>query len=160
VRTILVGEAPPQWRGEDTPDSLPFSGPSGKRFSDMLGVDVTEAFETRNLLSKWPGKAAKGSKFPLELARTGAQDLVQELEQREYRPRLLLCGTRVANAFRMKDFPQLEWHIRTLYAPMGVTFFIALVPHPSGVNRTWNDPVKADAVRKFLVAEYERSQRG
>lgn len=82
MRTILVGEAPPQWRMKDTPTSLPFSGLSGKRFSNMLGVDVTEAFETRNLISVWPGKNNKGSLFPLALARAGVRDLVRELEER------------------------------------------------------------------------------
>src|SRR5687768_3508028 len=100
---------------KDTPTSLPFSGASGKRFSDMLGVDVTEAFETRNLLSVWPGKNNKGSLFPLQPARVGVRDLVHELGERQrLEPqlryiRLMLCGTRVQAAFRLRDLPQLEW---------------------------------------------------
>ncbi len=163
MKTILVGEAPPQWRPKDTPTSLPFSGASGKRFSDMLGVDVTEAFETRNLLAVWPGKDKKGSLFPLPLARVGARWLVRELEERYLRdmghnPRLLLCGTRVQAAFRLRDLPQLEWFAIMLPGSALVTFNIAIIPHPSGVNRAWNDPIKTEEVKRFLVDEYHRSQ--
>lgn len=158
MKTILVGEAPPKSRMVDTPESVAFSGASGKRFSDMLGVDVTEAFATMNLLKRWPGTTGKGSSFPLGRARQSATMLVNRLPPSN---RLILAGGRVANAFRIAHLPQLEWHTTMLGPPVTLTTFkVAVIPHPSGVNRAWNDPAITEAVKRFLVAEYERTQHG
>jgi uracil-DNA glycosylase len=164
MRTILVGEAPPQSRPRDTPTSLPFSGASGKRFSDMLGVDVTEVFETRNLISIWPGKSSKGSLFPLALARAGMRDLMRELETRQLShpqlapSRLILAGTRVATVFHANNLPRLEWHTVWFAASMVLPYEISIIPHPSGVSRAWNDPDMVERVQRFLLEEKERME--
>ena len=36
----------------------------------------------------------------------------------------------------------------------------AVAPHPSGVNRWYNDPANVVAARDFFRAEFERSRRG
>lgn len=133
----------------------------------MLGVDVTEVFETRNLISIWPGKSAKGSLFPLGLARAGMRDLVRELEERYLLsshptpplPRLILAGQRVAAAFLLRDLPQLEWVTTALSGSTVVLpVNLAIVPHPSGVSRAWNDPDMVERVQRFLLEEKERME--
>lgn len=156
MKTLLVGEAPPKSRMRDTPTSLPFSGAGGRRFSNMLGEDVTQVFETRNLIAVWPGAGSKGSLFPLPRARAGLHDLMKTLELQT--PRLILAGQRVATAFRLRDLPQLEWHTATYERYFTVvTYEVAIIPHPSAVNRTWNDPVATERVRDFLLREKERT---
>lgn len=54
---------------------------------------------------------------------------------------LLLLGTKVCAAFGIERPEWLEWYARALWTPM-IAF-----PHPSGLNRWWNDPANAEAAR-------------
>lgn len=108
MKTVLLGEAPPKSRMRDTPESRPFSGNSGKRFSEMIGEDVVRVFDTRNLLSEWPGPANKGSKFPTVAAHQGARRLLLTLPKEG--ARIILCGGRVAKAMSLSWIKSLQWH--------------------------------------------------
>lgn len=160
MKTLLIGEAPPRSRMRDTPTSLPFSGAAGRRLSDLIGQDITQAFETRNLIHTWPGASHHGSLFPLSRARSGAIELFRSMPHIS-ETRMILAGGRVAKAMKMSHLPQLEWKLRRVKfkaAPEGTFWvwrdvWVARIPHPSGVNREWNDPKVAEAVRAFLLEE-------
>lgn len=158
MKTILLGEAPPKSRPKDTLQSRPFSGNSGRRFSEMIGEDVVTAFDTRNLLSEWPGPASKGSKFPLAAAELGAHRLLRTLPSEGNR--IILCGGRVAKAMSLRWMVPLGWYSVSWQWPKYVQAKAILIPHPSGVNRQWNDPKISEAVKRILLAEVERMKSG
>lgn len=158
MKTILLGEAPPRSRPKDTLESRPFSGASGRRFSEMIGEDVVTAFDTRNLLPEWPGPASKGSKFPVMAAQMGAHRLLRTLPSDG--TRIILCGSRVARAMSMRWLPLLIWRNVAWQSPRFVHASVILIPHPSGVNRQWNDPEVSEVVKRILLAEVERMKNG
>lgn len=159
MKTILLGEAPPKSRPRDTPESRPFSGASSRRFSDMIGEDVVKAFDTRNLLSEWPGSTGKGSKFPLAAAQAGAHRLLRTLPSEG--TRIILCGRRVARAMSLRWLAlNFGWYNVSWQYPTYVQARAILIPHPSGVNRQWNDPKVSEAVKRILLAEVERMKSG
>lgn len=95
-----------------------------------------------NLLGRWPGPQGKGSAFPLAEARAAALAL-----DVAGRARVLLAGRRVAAAWPWRaPSDYLRWEA----GPGGV--LLAVIPHPSGVNRWWNEPEHRDAARRFLRA--------
>lgn len=146
-RPLIVGEAP------SMRTSRPFAGRSGERLADLAGVPLEQLrsrFRLVNLLAYWPGPSAsgKGSAFPLAEARSRAGETPLP-------PGSLLCGRRVAQAFGLGRAPFLEWVEgdarggRTNGAGRP-TARVAVIPHPSGVCRWWNDPENVDAARRFL----------
>lgn len=158
MRTILLGEAPPKSRMRDTPESRPFSGNSGRRFSEMIGEDIVKAFDTRNLMSEWPGPASKGSKFPMLAAQVGAARLLRTLPSEG--GRIILCGQRVARAMSLRWMVPLRWYSVSWQSPRYIQARAILIPHPSGVNRQWNDPELTEIVKQILLAEVERMKSG
>ena len=135
VKPLIVGEAP------SMRTSRPFAGRSGERLAELAGTSlesIRDRFRLVNLLGHWPGPDAsgKGSAFPMEQARPAAATL-----------RLpggsLLCGRRVAAAFGLANAPYFAW--RDVDGRR-----VAVIPHPSGVSRWWNDPANVDAARSFL----------
>lgn len=158
MKTILLGEAPPKSRPRDTPESRPFSGASGRRFSEMIGEDVVKAFDTRNLLPEWPGAASKGSKFPMMAAQIGAHRLLRTLPRDG--TRIILCGSRVARAMSLQWMVSLRWYRVSWQSPRYIQARAIFIPHPSGVNRQWNDPEVVEAVKQVLLAEVERMKSG
>lgn len=157
MKTILLGEAPPKSRPKDTPESRPFSGNSGRRFSEMIGEDVVQVFDTRNLLSEWPGPASKGSKFPMAAAQRGADRVIRTIPSGA---RLVLCGSRVARAMSLQWMEPMRWYTVSWQSPRHVWARAILIPHPSGVNRQWNNPEVHEVVKRILLAEVERMRSG
>lgn len=124
----------------------------------MIGDDVVRVFDTRNLLSEWPGPASKGSKFPMAAATLGAHRLLRTLPSDGNR--IILCGSRVAKAMSLQWVTPLRWFNVSWQSPRYVQACVILIPHPSGVNRQWNDPEVAQVVRRILVKEVERMSSG
>jgi len=117
-------------------------GVSGRRLSDLSGVPVAEWADLANLLSAWPGYAAhKGDRFPLPAARAAADRLMRTNRQHRV---LLLLGRGVAQAFGLDDLPFFKW--RRLAGGR----LVAVVPHPSGVSRWWNEAPRRVTAREFL----------
>lgn len=122
----------------------PFAGRSGDRLADLLGAaslrDLRDRYRLVNLLGYWPGPSpsGKGSAFPLDEARRAAETL-------PLADGSLLCGRRVAQAYGLARVPFLEW-----IDARGRR--VAVIPHPSGVSRWWNDPENVRRARIFLEA--------
>lgn len=144
MRLLIVGEAPSRLVSE------PLTGPSGRRLSELMGIEhgeMLERFERTNLLADWPGRDGHGSAFPLLLAMSRA------LELREGPwDAFLLLGKRVAAAFGFRaDVRYLAWY------EMADRRF-AVLPHPSGVNRWFNEPANRAQARRFLRSVVRQSQ--
>lgn len=138
MKTVLVGEAP----ARTTVGAPPFSGASGRRLRELSGLPkLRDGFDTFNLFDRWPGPAAKGSTFDARLAREAARDLHPRLRER----RVVLVGRRVAEAFRLGQMPYLRWE-----RDVGGFAEVAVLPHPSGVVRWWNESANVEAARRFL----------
>ena len=151
---LLIGEAPP-------PSGLgplgPFDCDSGDKLAGLLTEaaapngpawtreEALAAFERVNVLERWPGKAGKGSRFPVAEARQGANAIVGRLLVGQ---RVVLAGKRVASAFG-------------LLAPIGAwvnvrgTHF-TVIPHPSGSTRDYNCALTRVAAGSALLRAIER----
>jgi uracil-DNA glycosylase len=142
-KPLIVGQAP--GRGAD--GCVPFSeGPTLRRMADLCGVSRDEfpaMFDLVNLIDYWPGRAGDGDAFPMAEARERAAAMSVA-----GRPLVLLAGRAVERAFGLRRGDWFE--VRDLRgAPC------AVVPHPSGRNRWWNDARRvADgrlAMRRVMV---------
>lgn len=97
-------------------------------------------FARSNVLSAWPGASCvKGAAFPLGQARIRAA----LLSRRFVRGRtVVLLGFRTARAFGVRGGYFTRVRIR------GAD--VVVVPHPSGVNRWFNDPDNVTKMRRFM----------
>lgn len=138
IRTIIIGQAPSRLSEADEP----LSGRSGKRLAELCGVpfpDFLSAFERLNLHERWPGKAGKGDAF--DRAEAGRRAFV--IHHSVGRRRMIFLGWNVARAFGFTGrAPLLTWIPNEPQT-------VAISPHPSGVNRWWNDPANLERARRF-----------
>ncbi len=119
-------------------------GSAWRRFGEPNGFSVEE-FAVRtdriNVFDEWQGKKGKGDRFPMGEARQRAWAIRRTLGKRRC---VIFLGQRVAAAFRMKFDP---FKIR----PDSMNFFrYATCPHPSGINRWWNEPGNARRAAEFF----------
>lgn len=98
-----------------------------------------------NVLEEWPGAGRKGSKFPLTDARHAAAALLDELADDPPRV-VLLAGARVAHSFNLRPG---RWSYFSTAMRSPETEFV-VVPHPSGVNRWWNQRLNAASAAAYL----------
>lgn len=131
MRPLVVGEAP--GRGGGSPlDSAAFSAklPALRQFSRV------------NVLDFYPGRDGKGALFPDRDAVKGAIYLERHVSKQ--RP-MIFMGTRVAWAFGLlrREYRFCEW--RQWRGRQ-----VAVIPHPSGIVRWWNDPANRERAAAFL----------
>lgn len=137
---LLVGEAPGRRPGRT-----------------LSGLDrrlASLAWAPRvNLLDRYPGSAGKGARFPIAPARGAAERLLYAVPEAD----LLLVGGRVASAFGLRRF-EYDW--LEFFEREGRSF--AVVPHPSGIVRWWNEPENRRAAELFAdeVARLELVDSG
>lgn len=142
-RLVLVGQAPSR-----TSSAIAFGGDSGARLARLLGMslsDLLRVVDTTNLLPGWPGRSSsgKGDAFPMAAARRAAAELAaREDPSRAF----LLAGMSVARAFGVARLGFLRWGL------LGGRR-VAVIPHPSGVSRWWNDGANRARARAFLARE-------
>lgn len=163
ARTWLVGESNPYGPGREHALYPYPPGCSGARLCAFLGLTEDEylaRFERRNLLAQ---------AWSLPLARRAAALLLSEVRGSD---RLVFLGMKVAQAFGYK-FESLARHEAvivplsgdTLEVTRGFTLVggasllasardrvkILIAPHPSGMNRAWNDPAMPGRLRVALA---------
>lgn len=135
-RVLIVGQAPA--KGNNGAPAL--SGRSGARLRKLLScaddVEFRAQFDVFNILPKWPGKAGKGDRFPMATAKAIAKRVRFRAE------RVLVLG-KAAEAFGVDVW--FQW------SPAEPTTRICAVPHPSGVNRWWNEPNNMALASDFFV---------
>lgn len=116
-------------------------GKFGERLAKMLGISMKKylSVNRRNLIAYYPGKSGKGDNFPFEEAKSAAYEMEKEFGRGA---EILLLGKNVAKAF---GFGNMKFLDSTEIG--GVMFH--LFPHPSGVNRWWNNPNNTKAAKIF-----------
>lgn len=138
MRPLIIGEAPAR-----TGDPRrPLLGRSGSRLAKLCGLDLQDyarRFARANVLEQWPGRLTKGDAFDLPTARLRAC----VLRRRFVGGRLVvLLGRRTALAFGLRcAYLQPE---RVACAN------VVVLPHPSGINRWWNEPENVRRASSFL----------
>lgn len=146
MRVVIIGEAPNAGvLPVRHPDVL--SGSIGRRLAEWAGVTFDEYLErtTRvNLFDYQP------QKWDREAARRKAAAIADELRITDV---LILLGSRVAESFDVLDWPMYEWK----WYPFGDLLYVhtARLPHPSGLNRAYNDP-KQRALAGMVMSEAMR----
>lgn len=138
MKIVIVGQAPGPRSG-----SAPFDGLSGDRLGRYMGFSGREELrataECHNLLTRYPGpRGSKGDRFPRWKARTAARELSTSLRER----RVLLAGRLVAEAFGVRA-EYFKW------VRHAASFDAVVIPHPSGVNHWWNDPLNRERFTCF-----------
>lgn len=132
MKPLIIGEAP----GKCGDPSTPIEGRIGARLAACCGLTFEEfltTFDRVNLLDEQPQDAPKGMAFNVKAAGRVAQFLEHNREGIFGRPFSLLLGKRVAAAFRLTH---VEYFTSIIF-PNGSKVYV--VPHPSGVNRWWNN---------------------
>jgi hypothetical protein len=104
----------------------------------MTAEEFRASFRLVNLLRDWPGKAPGGcgDAFPMLEARLAARRF-------KMARRTALAGRLVAQAFGLGRVPYFEWR------RFGRDD-VVVIPHPSGINRWWNDRHNRARVGVFL----------
>jgi hypothetical protein len=137
-RVIVIGETP----GTGMPK--PKQTAKG-RFAALAGLtfgQVDEYVEWINVLREPPANG-----WPRSAAHDAARDLAPDLRGRD----VLLLGQKVAEAFELTKggrYPLLLWTKGVLHA---VRCRYALIPHPSGLNRWYNDPSNRSWAEDFVT---------
>lgn len=153
----MIGEAPGNYSKYDPERHALYPYPprcAGARLCELMGLPLSEyifGIDRMNLLDFYPGKQGKGARFPMAAAKESVAALH---EQRGLIGRnILLVGRRVAEAFEKKDVPNLTWQHQKAYN-------FAIIPHPSGINRWWNDAENRAAGEAFLRSVGEQVLSG
>jgi hypothetical protein len=133
---LILGEAPGPGGGHDI-----LAGRIGRLLCAAAGIpgyaDLARLARLENLLDCYPGSAWKGSAFPRDAARAAAVLRVPRMSGT-----VLLLGHRVAAAFGVRAAYFTWGRIGRARA--------AVFPHPSGVNRWWNDRENRRLAAAFL----------
>lgn len=138
-----VGERLARWSGLE-PE------PGGTRYGQWYWP-LVEAFECRNLIERYPGPQGRGAAFPLDLAREAARELIPDMDGR----RVVLLGSRLPRALYLEESP-FEWRDVDV-TESGFHMRYAVIPHPSGLNRVYNDPVNVERASATLREALERA---
>jgi hypothetical protein len=133
----LVGQAPSR-RGDPR---KPLAGPNGQKIARLAGMSYDEliACRRKHLNTHYIGKRGKGDAFDHAKGNVNASDLLMDWRVE----RIVLLGKNVARCFGFRDLPFLA-EIR-IYGRRFLIF-----PHPSGVNRWWNERRNERRARQLL----------
>lgn len=146
-KIFLVGESNPvsaSPRHALYPFPVHHSG--GRLCFDILKMDYREylrAFERRNVL-----QLAEGERWSAPKAREAARLIGEEAHAAwgpGGTPRMVVLGQKVCAAFGVPYQPLQAYQSRAC-----IDFFV--LPHPSGLNRMWNEPFAYDRAREAFAA--------
>lgn len=156
-RPVLVGESPPTGASVETISPLfpvPSAG-SGARLQRMTGLGRAEymrRFARINLVST-PGKPGikKARWAAVNLMRGGILSGCS----------VVLLGSRVAAAFGLSGLALMTWMELSVSAGIGLSpVRVALLPHPSGMCRWYNDSGNLKRAIAFLSTLAEEGESG
>lgn len=144
MKPLLVGEANPYQRTAALAERFAFHpdpphASGGRLCHIILGLterDYLRFFDRTDLC--WP-------KWSMPIARSRAQEIV---EQRSHRDIIIVFGAKVASAFSLEGSPfslHAYPHVKMPDSPT-----IVWLPHPSGLNRSWQVPGAIDRARRML----------
>jgi hypothetical protein len=133
----LVGKAPSR-RGDPR---KPLAGPNGKKIARLAGMSYEEliACRRRHLNTHYSAKRGKDNAFDDAKGYVNAADVLLDWRVE----RIVLLGKNVARCFGFHDLPFLA-EIR-IYGRRFLLF-----PHPSSVNRWWNERRNERRARQLL----------
>jgi len=127
------------------------TGTIGRKLARLSGLEFHEWMrrtERLNLINRWPGRdGIFGDAFPMKEAVANAYRLHPRLHGRM----VILLGRNVADAFTLTDLRELRW---CAFGCEELEWTMAIVPHPSGLNRWWNDAVNQRKAGRFLLKAY------
>lgn len=136
MKTILIGQAP----SRTSDPGEPLSGRSGERIAALCGLDLPtflDTFERYNVLPYWPGKDGKGDRYTAAEIRHRAELIHSFIAGRK----VVILG--VINARVLS----VTWPMFSFRPHCGAQF--AWSPHPSGINRWWNDLLNVSLAESF-----------
>jgi hypothetical protein len=141
TRVLLIGEAPGK-----SGVGVPLQGVVN-RWARMLGVEPSSFDEVDrvNLIGAWPGSSGRGSAFPMSEAKAAGALLRMRWQGVG---RAVFVGRRVARAMGYAGLPYMEWTEDVEEPSLGT---VAVVPHPSGANRWYNDRDDARKAAEFVL---------
>ena len=136
-RIGLVGQAPSRL-GDPR---KPLAGPNGRKIARLGGMSYEElvACRRKHLNTHYCAKRGKGETFDHAKGSANAADILLDWRVE----RIVLLGKNVARCFGFGDVPFLA-EVR-IYGRRFLIF-----PHPSGVNRWWNERRNERRAREFL----------
>ena len=135
-KIVLIGQAP----SRTGKPSRPLASAKLAAICGLTTGQYLKKFRRLNVFNIWPGKNGKGDAFPLARARTRAARLAKNLICGQ----TVFVGIKTAEAFSFKSAP-LRW--RKFNGGKA-----AILPHPSGINRWWNDPDNKKRAKRFMRA--------
>jgi hypothetical protein len=136
-RIGLVGQAPSR-RGDPR---KPLAGPNGRKIARLGGMSYDElvACRRKHLNTHYGAKRGEGDTFDHAKGSANAADILLDWRVE----RIVLLGKNVARCFGFGDVPFLA-EVR-IYGRRFLIF-----PHPSGVNRWWNERRNERRARQLL----------
>jgi uracil-DNA glycosylase len=143
AKPLIVGQAPSR-----VGDGTPFSGPSGERLCRLVGVKTLEelrrTFDLKNLNPHPIPKRdrRRGDQFDHKLAIDTANRILRSRDT--WDGDIVCCGRLVWRSFFPGQRPPDHWlsSYETLvnHTERETTLVVLhYFPHPSGLNRWWND---------------------
>src|SRR3989442_346740 len=146
----MIGQAPSR---RALPGDRPLSGAVGAKIARMAGLTLEQFLErtwTANLIDEWPGKRGKGDAFPKKDAALGALR-VGVSKEFVCATVIVLLGRSVAAAFA-EIYGAKSLLKADVCEPLPGGF--AILPHPSGIDRWYNDAANRRRAASFLKRIY------
>jgi hypothetical protein len=143
ITGLLVGEMP----GKNTRSALPLfpypKNSSGGRLLAMSGIPPHLYFARMMRVNLFEHHVDIWNEEQANL------NAIEIMKQQPKGRRVVLCGRRVGSAFGFTQFFQMG------HDEEADAFYVA-IPHPSGLNREYNDPIKRASARIALqwAADY------
>jgi hypothetical protein len=142
-KIIVIGQAPGKGPGQ-IGDKI--SRGTWKHLSELFGVpyEHLDSIVGRfNLCPKYIGKNEKGDAFDKKLGDEVAEKICLYLWKRKDPLDVIFLGRNVAKCFKA------NWDF-ALRFPITDKLKFSIIPHPSMVNRFWNEKKNVNKIKKFL----------
>jgi len=163
MRTVIIGIAPARPGEEGQPLSAIAARSTGRKIANMIGATPSQYMKAFDRVNVCP-TAQRGTVDP-KLYHAHAENLTGSLLRRR---RVILLGQNVAECFGISRemYSYLSWKDSRVYETYGLCgwkigrlppFVWAVMPHPSGRNRWYNDPFNAESARQFIFNEFRNS---